>query len=398
MVVQGCHDYSVQQVHLCQTTFKSILRPKMETNKSMKYKELWLGHRLDVIFKGIEWIVYVCFCILAGIFMVDVIAEYRASETFMSQSLKPITKLPTITLCMTPTLEDKFPQWVYQSDVRLDYHIDGDIRRTTLNEKEALHFEHSNETVMLEQVSPNCLKLNSTLGSALQTGSTKRNIDLIFMNGFTTFSVTVIFTSEENSYGIFANEWLDGKPAKIEIRSGRFVTLTLEASERLYLHQDMEGYHCSEESFLQQWMEYIPNATFSRCSKKCVSYSFLASENLPLCARNESKKLLRCSNMAITDTYRKLFKNGGFKRPCNLLEYSAEKTSDFPIPKNDSVMITYMFAQPELLVEYKERLVFDILGLVAYVGGTLGMCIGFSFIGTVSSVLDLIKNRIKTCF
>ena len=68
----------------------------METNKSMKFKELWLGHRLDVIFKGIEWIVYICFCILAGIFMVDVIAEYRASETFMSQSLKPITKLPTI--------------------------------------------------------------------------------------------------------------------------------------------------------------------------------------------------------------------------------------------------------------------------------------------------------------
>ena len=98
----------------------------METNKSMKFKELWLGHRLDVIFKGIEWIVYLCFCILAGIFMVDVIAEYRASETFMSQSLKPIAKLPTITLCMTPTLEDKFPQWVYQSDVRLDYHIDGD--------------------------------------------------------------------------------------------------------------------------------------------------------------------------------------------------------------------------------------------------------------------------------
>ena len=100
--------------------------------------------------------------------------------------------------------------------------------------------------------------------------------------------------------------------------------------------------------------------------------------------------------MAVSDTYKNVFKHGGFKRPCNILEYSGEKTSDFPIPKNDSVMISYMFAQPELLVEYKERLVFDILGLVAYVGGTLGMCIGFSFIGTVASMLDLIKNRIKT--
>ena len=53
----------------------------------------------SIIF-GIEWLVYLGFCLLAGYFMKDVIEQYQAKETYLGQSLKPITKLPTITFCV----------------------------------------------------------------------------------------------------------------------------------------------------------------------------------------------------------------------------------------------------------------------------------------------------------
>ena len=45
-----------------------------------------------------------------------------------------------------------------------------------------------------------------------------------------------------------------------------------------------------------------------------------------------------------------------------------------------------------------EWYVFDAVGFVGLVGGTLGMCICFSFIGLTSTVLDFIKSRMKSYF
>ena len=57
----------------------------------------------------------------------------------------------------------------------------------------------------------------------------------------------------------------------------------------------------------------------------------------------------------------------------------------------------YNFAQPEKIIEYKERLVFDVPGMVGSVGGTLGMCIGFSFSGITSIVFEFIRAKINAC-
>ena len=51
-----------------------------------------------------------------------------------------------------------------------------------------------------------------------------------------------------------------------------------------------------------------------------------------------------------------------------------------------------------MTLHYTERYVFDVVGFVGSVGGTLGMCIGFSFIGLTSTVLDFIKTRMKSYF
>ena len=86
------------------------------------------------------------------------------------------------------------------------------------------------------------------------------------------------------------------------------------------------------------------------------------------------------------------------KRPCNVLEYSGVTTLDFPFWLSDRFHITYKFAAPKMTVFYQERLVFDVIGVMGSVGGTLGMCIGFSYTGITSTILEFLQSRIKHFF
>ena len=48
------------------------------------------------LFITVRWSAYCIFCLVAGYFMKDVIEQYQAKETYLGQSLKPITKIPTL--------------------------------------------------------------------------------------------------------------------------------------------------------------------------------------------------------------------------------------------------------------------------------------------------------------
>ena len=95
---------------------------------------------------------------------------------------------------------------------------------------------------------------------------------------------------------------------------------------------------------------------------------------------------------------RKYTADVGYKRPCNILEYQGYKTFEEKIGNNKSIILEYSFAPPFLSSVQQEYLIFDITGMIGSVGGALGMCIGFSFSGVTTIVLDLIKARILNYF
>ena len=81
--------------------------------------------------------------------------------------------------------------------------------------------------------------------------------------------------------------------------------------------------------------------------------------------------------------------------PCTYLEYSKEETwtgkiSDF---SNGTLGIAYIFT-PELVAVYDEYLIYNEVSMIASVGGTLGMCIGFSFTNVVSCIINFIRYKI----
>ena len=95
------------------------------------------------------------------------------------------------------------------------------------------------------------------------------------------------------------------------------------------------------------------------------------------------------------------FKNGpGYKKPCQILEYTGAKVVE-KIRKNNKVTqfdFSYEFAPPMMSNVYQEYLLFDMIGLIGSVGGTLGMCIGFSFTGVADTILEFMSDKIVKLF
>ena len=354
---------------------------KCKKKKNISKREAF-DDKVHFIIFGIEWLVYLGFCFLAGYFMKDVLEQFQAKETFMGQTLKPITELPTVVICMNDGT------WHFNEDVKLIYRVDGGGEKRLMIENVSLLLPEENESVIFHQISQSCLKISSQVGKALKRGSGRR-IYIEFNTELIPDQIKVYLTSETSSYGIFDLEWFDGEPYKEIIWPGNKASIILKPVEHSYLQNS----ECSQISFLEQWKLYLPFANFSSCTQKCSPWSFLTSERLPICKWNESLELMECNREAIKKNYKE-FKNIS-KRPCHILEYVGKKISEGSREKG-SIKIGYNFAQPEMTIKYKEHLVFDMTGMVGSVGGTLGMCIGFSFTGITSTMFSYIRNKIQS--
>ena len=54
----------------------------------------------------------------------------------------------------------------------------------------------------------------------------------------------------------------------------------------------------------------------------------------------------------------------------------------------------YQFSRPLYMATYKEYLIYDAIGMIGSVGGTLGLCIGFSFTNVASYLTNLFKKAL----
>ena len=117
------------------------------------------------------------------------------------------------------------------------------------------------------------------------------------------------------------------------------------------------------------------------------------SHLVPLCGWGEETKII-CATSRLKWYLRKFTADVGYKRPCNILEYHGYKTFEEEMNAKKTVTLEYSFAPPFMTSVQQEYLIFDITGMIGSVGGTLGMCIGFSFSGVTTTVLDFIKTKI----
>ena len=80
-----------------------------------------------------------------------------------------------------------------------------------------------------------------------------------------------------------------------------------------------------------------------------------------------------------------------YPKTCKILQYSGEVEWDVSGDDDNSRRILYFFwsfAPPKTTILYEEYLIYDTIGLIGSVGGTLGMFIGFSFSNALETLLN----------
>ena len=131
-------------------------------------KKSTMAKRIGTIIIIADWILFLGFGALASHFMLSVIDHFQAKTTSFSQSLEPITKLPTILMCIEGSRI-----FNYSKLITLSYSNQGRYyeKIENIKENEIYHFKHGNETFQVVQAQDKCLKLESNLTSPYQQGT-----------------------------------------------------------------------------------------------------------------------------------------------------------------------------------------------------------------------------------
>ena len=268
-----------------------------------------------------------------------------------------------------------------------------------MKENETLYFENSTESFDLKQVDAKCFKLNGTIGQISGSSQFSKSLNIRFpYPSLIPESVQAFFTSEENSYGTYQREWFDGEVFERILNPGHYIIVSLKPIRYNYLKQDGQ---CTDKTFVEQWMPHLSKANFSTCpnARKCSHHASFVTKNISLCGWGQANAYWRqCGEKVIDDNYKDFKTTVGFKRPCQILEYSGQLNFDKPRADKDTIFLKFQFSPPVMTVFYQERLVFDTVGMLGSIGGTLGMCIGFSFSGITSTFLDFVKSNMKSYF
>ena len=153
---------------------------------------------------------------------------------------------------------------------------------------------------------------------------------------------------------------------------------------------------CRKTPFNQLVISRLIEEVMKSCTEKCrpelsvgKSLDKLMSD-LPIC---ETKEQARCAE----HKWVKILETTKVKKPCTTLQYRGQG-SKFKTG-NNTATFWYRFYGKEPHVDVKEEyLILDFVAMVGSVGGTLGLCIGFSFnnfFGFVSNQIMQIIRRLK---
>ena len=168
----------------------------------------------------------------------------------------------------------------------------------------------------------------------------------------------------------------------------------------IYIKQEKYQYlssdgQCSQESFY----ECLSRLLASRLEQsKC---SIISYPNLPICKTNETKSVSRMAMYYLNHevlSFNSTFKNELCPKLCTTVDYNGELGVSqqmnlwaYDYKTSATFAFEYRFKQSSVIV-YKEYVIYDAISMIGSVGGTLGMCIGFSFTGLVSYIINLLHH------
>ena len=199
--------------------------------------------------------------------------------------------------------------------------------------------------------------------------------------------VEVYLTSSDNAYGVVLSEWKNGEELKFTLHD-KESHFKIKAEETLLLNMDSTCTMNPEECL----NNLFDDIDLTQCPNPCLPITF--PNNSKLC--NELTKCDNTSDMVcmLIEVYDiSSNKLDECQKPCAYTEYRGKLYKHTKFEGNDYGYVTwsYKFAFDEVKVN-EEYLIYDTVGVIGVVGGTLGLFIGFSFKDLINDIIDFVQK------
>ena len=235
-------------------------------------------------FKVLEWIIFLGLCCLSFYFMKGVLEQYFSNDTSFKHSEVMLKERPAIVICFTSIIEnDQKKHFTSEYILGKDFNIT--YQNETLNigqEQKAKNLKEV-EIVKLGKL-PNtgsygtCYVIVSQI--LVMNPAEWKTIRVDLGNSIPIKIVPKIkffISSNDNAYGIYTNEWLDGKIYKRDIgKSSNWVQIILNVEKYNYLKSIS---HCIDYTFDDCYMSHLLRDNFKGCPRKCMGQYIYGTES-----------------------------------------------------------------------------------------------------------------------
>ena len=344
-------------------------------------------HAIRKAFLVIDTFLYVALAILGLYFIYqgEVIQRFREGKTLFTEYEEALDEFPTITTCLKGDLH---PMPKYGKDFIISM---GAMTETmtdlTFGENIVsggplkVYFEPYGQFARELRITPMNFDPTMTKNYKLKYKFNENSVAKVGLRLTTAISNLGRWTG---TYNIEDEEH--------QCQSGQETLLIIFANKYKYLN-------CTKKSplelMLQQALEELPK----KCSKPCqikpqhFSMGFELEkilDHLPFC---KDKKETKCV-MSVFEEARK----DTFGKQCSKLEYRAIANEvDTKQGCHNEASYILALANGEAKVKVKEEyLIYDGVAMISAIGGTLGLCIGFSFYNLSNYLIGWLEVRIKS--
>ena len=348
------------------------------------------------VFKTIEWTLFAAFCIFSIIFIREVLEKFYSRDTSFKHYNIPVFEHPTITICLSQYFENgtKYQlKFNYGLDFRIKYHYDGFFLNKGKNYR-----NDSKEMILFEEIVTShygyCYKITTKSDKIIKGDS--KYIKVYFNESIPhehlPSLLKLYFTSEENSYGIIANAWMDGKVMLVNLNKNSNIEISIRPESYIYLN---EKFRCSNESFYKCYTSHLNMINFENCPRKCLTVTLpdTVTDQHLFCKTEEE---WNCIYKIQEYLWYSITANETCPKSCSILQYTGNVVYEHKYQTDKhSYKFAYLFNLPEKVEVYEEYLIYDVIGMIGSIGGTLGMCIGFSFTNMVTIIINFIQYQLK---
>ena len=351
-----------------------------------------LNSKLNFFTKAVEKVLYVLLTCIGFYFIHNgqVWDRYRLNRTNYAEYTEKITELPTFVTWVQYHQNVQSSEYLkFGEDISIVYWQYPWLQQTVLQEGNnllpslvlKLEMKDDNAHYWISDKKYKLTPLNFT--KDLLTKEFRLTFQFPTNKHSVVSGIKIALSTGNNSGCAYGWDTFDGEITRVLAKLGDHKRFLIKPEKYIYSRYKEE---CREKPFYDIEVDKIANYMKEHCSTSC------RQKNYWICNSNLEKLLPFCNTNNESNCFFEAFKTVHEQieiKPCTKVQYQVVEDV-YPFP-SDQVEFVFYFTRPPLVTVKEEYVIYDFVAMVSAVGGTMGLCIGFSFVTVTNCLLSYIE-------